>query len=358
MDKPLIRILMVDDDPDDHVLFRHMLNEISNFRFDVDFVTSYEAGLEWMNHHSCDLVFVDYSLGEKTGLDLIPELHNRGFNSPVIMFTGRGNPDVDKRAMAEGAADYLEKTGLTHHLLERTIRYALERHRTLSLLQERQEQLERVSKKLLTIQEKERDRIARELHDSTGSTLTAIKYALEEKCYYQQNGSLSEGTALEEIIGWVRLTMDEVRATCSRLRPPLLADKGLSAAIDSLCKKTRQVSENLEIIKRVQANEENISEELKTAVYRILQEALNNVSKHSNATRAEIHLEEGQDGLALSIRDNGIGFLPDGESDASAGGEGLGLESMRDRTEFLSGLFEIQSRPNHGTHIKCFWPNG
>jgi signal transduction histidine kinase len=320
-------------------------------------VTSDEDALKWMRHHPCDVAFIDYFLGEKTGLELIHELHDMDFKNPIIMFTGRGNPDVDMKAMQEGVADYLEKTDLTPDLLERTIRYALERHRTLSLLRERQIELERLSKKLLTIQEKERERIARELHDSTGSTLTAVKYALEEKLYYQKSGEPSAGTSLEEIISWVKQAMGEVRATCSQLRPDLLADMGLSAAISSLCRKTQQVCENLEVTSRVEMSEENVSDGLKIAVYRILQEALNNIAKHSKATRTEIHLKQGWDGVVLSIQDNGTGFTVGHPSDEAMEESGMGLASMRDRTEILSGQFELHSKPGQGTSIRCFWPH-
>jgi signal transduction histidine kinase len=356
MDSPL-HILMVDDDRDDHVLFRHTLGEIPNFRFHVDFVTSYDQALEWMAHHTCDVIFIDYSLGERTGLELLHQLQKMGFHVPAIMFTGRGNPDVDKKAMQEGAADYLEKTGLTPGLLERTIRYALERHRTLSLLRERQKELERLSKKVLTIQEKERERIARELHDGTGSTLTAVKYALEEKLYYQNNGEPSGGTSLEELIGWVKQAMNEVRATCSQLRPDLLTDMGLSAAISSLCKKTEKVCEDLKITRHVEMNEEDVGDELKIAVYRILQEALNNITKHSQATQTEIHLSQSVDGVVLSIRDNGSGFSLEHSAKEASEDSGMGLASMRDRTELFSGQFEIRSQPGQGTAIRCFWPH-
>ena len=356
LDKSTVRVLMVDDDQDEHVIFQHTLFEIPNSCFEVDFVTSYNEALQWMKEHACDVVFIDYFLGEKTGLELLHEMRECGLNTPVIMFTGRGNPDVDRQAMQAGAADYLEKNSLTPDLLERTIRYTLERHRTMSLLRERRKALERLSKKLLTIQEKERERIARELHDSTGSTLTAVKYALEEKLYYLKRGEPFEGNSLEEIISWVKQAINEVRGTCSRLRPLLLTDMGLSAAIKSLCRKTEKICEDLKITVTMHIEEENLSDELKTAVYRILQEALNNIAKHSEATRAEIDLNRRDGGVVLSIRDNGKGFAADHSTGEEKVERQMGLDSMRDRTEILSGRFEITSEPGQGTRIVCFWP--
>lgn len=352
-----IKILLVDDDEDDQVLFQHMLNEIPNFHCHLSFASSYEEALKWMSENHSDVAFIDFFLGEKNGLDLLRKFNEMGLTTPAIMLTGKGNPDIDMQAMQEGAADYLEKGSLTPSLLERTIRYVLERNRTLLLLKERKNQLKMLSRKLLSVQEKERQHIARDLHDSIGGTLTAVKYALEEKLYFQENGAPFDGTNLEEIISWVKKAMDETRTMCSDLRPDVLDDLGLLAAMQTLFRRCRQVCEGLEITSHIDVDEGDVPEELKIAVYRILQEALNNISKHSEATRVEVRLSESREGLELAIRDNGTGFTVPDFSKEQRRNEGLGLGSMRDRTELLSGQFALHSQPRQGTTIRCFWPH-
>ncbi|MCG6878535.1 MAG: response regulator [Deltaproteobacteria bacterium] len=354
-DIPPTRILYVDDDEDDHILFQRVLHQIPNSYYHLYFKTTHDNAIKWIRQNPCDVLFVDFYLGDKTGLALIKKIQEMGLTMPAIVLTGQSNPDIDTQSLYGGADDYLEKPHLTPVLLDRTIRYALERRRHLSLLTERQSQLERLGKKLLAIQEKERKRLARELHDGIGSTLTAVKYALEENLYYQTAGDAHERPSLESILSWVKQAITETRAICSRLRPETLDDLGLKLTVESLCKKTRQISDGIEILSHVELKDENFPEELKIAVYRILQEAFNNVVKHSDATKVEVSLMETDDELTLSIHDNGIGFGVPVDSKENAG-SGFGLESMKERVELLSGHFELQSEPQKGTLITCYWP--
>ncbi|MCF8083750.1 MAG: response regulator [Deltaproteobacteria bacterium] len=352
-----IKILLVEDDEDDQILFQNILHEIPNYRFDVGVASSYDQAVQRLSNNPYDLMFIDFFLGEKNGLDLLQEMNEMGLAIPAIMLTGKGNPDIDVQAMRGGAADYLEKGTLDSCLLERTVRYALERNRTLLLLKERKNELKKLSKKLLSVQEKERQHIARELHDSIGGTLTAVKYALEEKLYFQNNGSPSQGTPLEEIISWVKKALNETRTICTDLRPDVLDDLGLLAAIQTLFRRCQQVCEGLEITGEMSVAEEDVPQELRIAVYRILQEALNNVAKHSEATHVAVRLTENGDGLELFIQDNGNGFEVPDPAREQRRNEGMGLGSMRDRTELFSGQFALHSQPRQGTTIRCFWPH-
>lgn len=128
-----IKVLMVDDDEDDYVLTRDLLSEAVGARFKLDWENCYESALQDMadsNHH---VYLLDYLLGKHDGLQLMRTALNKGCRSPIIMFTGKGDHKVDLEAMKAGAADYLEKGELTVPLLERSIRYALERKKLESL---------------------------------------------------------------------------------------------------------------------------------------------------------------------------------------------------------------------------------
>ena len=353
--QPPNRILYVDDDEDDHILFQRVLHQIPNSYYHLYFKTTHDDAVKWIGQNPCDVLFVDFYLGDNTGLELIKEIREKGLTMPVIVLTGQSSPDIDAQSLYGGADDYLEKTHLTPVLLDRTIRYALERRRHLSLLTDRQSQLERLGKRLLAIQENERKHLARELHDGIGSTLTAVKYALEENLYYQTSGESHEKPSLESILSWVKQAITETRAICSQLRPQTLDDLGVKLAVESLCEKTRKISEGIEISSHVELKDENFPEELKIAVYRILQEAFNNVVKHSMATKVEVSLMETPDDLTLSIHDNGIGFdVPTDSTEKS--GSGFGLDSMKERVDLLSGHFELHSQLQQGTSIKCRWP--
>src|SRR4051794_13384383 len=109
MNRPLVRVLLVDDDEDDYVLTKELLAEIPGDGFTLDWVSTFEAGLETLARCEHDLALIDYRLGPRNGIDLIREVHRQGCHCPMIMLTGQGERDVDFAAMRAGAADYLEK---------------------------------------------------------------------------------------------------------------------------------------------------------------------------------------------------------------------------------------------------------
>ncbi|MFZ7112255.1 MAG: response regulator [Desulfatiglandales bacterium] len=118
---------------------------------------------------------MDYRLGRQSGIEVRCELQEAGYEGPVIMLTGQGDHEVDMMAMQQGAADYLDKSTLTTVLLERAVRYAIERTRNLQALKASEIHLKDLSRRLIDARENGRKAIARELHDSIGSNLTAIK---------------------------------------------------------------------------------------------------------------------------------------------------------------------------------------
>lgn len=120
-----LRVLLVDDDQDDYLLTRHMLEEVESPRFEVEWVDTYDAGLKAITHNPYDVVLVDYVLGVKDGLDFLREAMENGCRIPVIILTGMDDRETDVRALEAGAADFLEKQQLSSRLLERSIRYAI-----------------------------------------------------------------------------------------------------------------------------------------------------------------------------------------------------------------------------------------
>jgi DNA-binding response OmpR family regulator len=148
MDIHPIRVLLVEDDEDDYIIVRDLLLEIDEERFRLDWVTTYDAAFEAMVQNQHDVYLVDYVLGEKNGVKLLDEALKNGCKAPIIVLTGRGDRDVDMAAMRSGAADYLDKSQIKAPLLERSIRYAIERKRAADdreqLVTELQEALARV----------------------------------------------------------------------------------------------------------------------------------------------------------------------------------------------------------------------
>ncbi len=129
MNEERIKILLVDDDEEDYIITRDLLSEVGITKYDLEWVSSYDSALELIGQDSHDVCLFDYRLGEHTGLELLNRAVAAGCKAPIILMTGKGDHEVDMEAMKAGAADYLNKAEVTAHLLERSVRYAIEHKR-------------------------------------------------------------------------------------------------------------------------------------------------------------------------------------------------------------------------------------
>ncbi|OQW49206.1 MAG: hypothetical protein A4S09_03825 [Proteobacteria bacterium SG_bin7] len=137
MQKPDLRVLLIDDDEDDYIIIRDLLREINTYRYILTWKSSYESGLEALNSKNYDICLLDFKLGEQSGLDLLEKL-NSDF-CPIILLTGFGDMELDLKAMRMGAADYLVKEKLIGPVLEKSIRYAHKRGQDIKALREQKE---------------------------------------------------------------------------------------------------------------------------------------------------------------------------------------------------------------------------
>ena len=159
MEKRHLRILVIEDDEDDYIVLRSMLSEISSTTFDLQWVRTYEAGVQGICRTEHDVYLLDYRLGGKDGVELLREVIAQGCETPIILLSGQGGYEVDIEAMEAGASDYLVKGQITPDLLERSIRYSIvQKHADLELrryrdyleqlVQERTRDLEETNSKL------------------------------------------------------------------------------------------------------------------------------------------------------------------------------------------------------------------
>jgi PAS domain S-box-containing protein len=220
-----------------------------------------------------------------------------------------------------------------------------------------EEDLRRLSDKLLDIQEEERSRISRELHDSIGQALAAIKFGAENAFSQVRQGKTNEGIAtLEAVIPMIQRATEEVRKIHTDLRPSLLDDLGIVATIAWFCREFESLYSGIHIEKRIDIKEEDVPEPLKIVIFRVLQEALNNTAKYAHADVAIISLTEADACMELTIQDNGQGFDVDPVPFVKTPKQGIGLTSMKERTQLSGGTFTIESAPGNGTVIRASWP--
>jgi PAS domain S-box-containing protein len=225
-------------------------------------------------------------------------------------------------------------------------------------LVESEKQLRRLSLQVLAAQEMERKRVSKELHDGIGQYLSAVKFKVEDALHRQSLGKEPENDLgrLKTIIPVLQGAIEEVRRICVDLRPSILDDLGILATISWFCREFQKTFGAIRIIKHIKVEEKEIPAALRTTIYRIIQEAFNNISKHSRAGRIDISLTRAEGFINLVIRDNGQGFeLKDRASEGPAM-KGLGLASMKERAEFSGGQLTIQSVKGAGTTIRAVWP--
>ena len=222
-------------------------------------------------------------------------------------------------------------------------------------LAQSEKQLRLLSAQLLTAQEKERKRVAQELHDGIGQSLTAIKFKLEN-ALNQTHENTTNVESLKTIIPVIQNAIEEVRRISMDLRPSILDDLGILATITWFCREFQTIYSGIRIEKQIGLEENEVPKRLKIVIFRVLQEALNNVAKHSKADSVWLYLRKKDKGIELVVRDNGVGFDPQAAFSIRNNRTGFGLASMRERTESRGGRFEILADSQKGTTIQAFWP--
>ncbi len=222
---------------------------------------------------------------------------------------------------------------------------------TQRALRQSESRLRSLSAQLLSAHEEERKRIARELHDSIGSSLTVIKMGLEKtREELKRNGHGPD--MLDPLIEWTQLTINEIRRLMSDLRPPVLDDMGVLAALKWFFRQYRQIYPAIHVEAEIGIEEQDIPEPLRIVIFRITQEAFHNIAKHSKAEYVDFSLSNQEGAIRLMIEDNGAGF----DLEAVRERQGVGLASMKERAELSGGCLRIRSAPETGTILSAEWP--
>jgi signal transduction histidine kinase len=224
-------------------------------------------------------------------------------------------------------------------------------------LRESEVRLRHLSSELITVQENERKRIALEIHDSLGQSLTAIKFKVSSAMQDLLNHKGKTGMKhFQDLVPIVQEGIEEARRLQMDLRPPILDDLGISATISWFCRQFQKTYPDIRIEPLIDIDEEVAPKSLKIVIYRILQEAMNNIAKHSGASLVSLSLTQEENRVALTIQDNGQGFDLSERLSRAGSQRGLGLTSMRERADLSGGTFTIESVKDEGTTIQISWP--
>lgn len=342
-----LRVLVLEDEPADAELELAALAE-GGFECAAtlaDGRASFEAAFE---PGRFDLVLADYRLPDYTGLAALEHVRRRDALVPFMLVSGALGEERAVEALRSGATDYVLKHGLAR--LASAVRRALEERReherhlaTRKALELSQERLRALSRRLLEVQEEERGRLARDLHDDIGQALTALKIQLESRA------------RVDECIATVSHTLERVRQLSLSLRPLQLDDLGLVAALRSHLDRQTGIAGLAPHFDAAEAPR-GISPEVETACFRIAQEAINNALRHAHARNLWLRLFTAGGRLALSVRDDGSGFDLEAARRSGAAGASLGLVGMEERVALAGGTLELRSAPGQGTVLLATFP--
>lgn len=257
-----------------------------------------------------------------------------------------------KRIEEELRQRTLELQHLTETLEERVKDRTEELSSANKALAESQSRLQYLSMKLLETQEEERKRFATEVHDSFSSSLSALKHRID----VMQTGNGTPTEDLERLKSQVQGLIEESRRIQMALRPSILDDLGIVAALGWFTREFQKTYSHMGATKEIHVEEQDIPNRVKTPIFRITQEAFHNAVKHSKAKSIKLSLVKKGGSLRLEIQDNGIGVGSEILQSKEDRGRGLGLLSMEERASLSGGVFAIHSEVDKGTTIRVSWP--
>jgi signal transduction histidine kinase len=301
-----------------------------------------------------DLVLMDIQLGgAMDGIEAAALMRSR-FNVPVVFITAYSADEVLERAKLTEPFGYILKP-FSERELSTTLAMALYKHEAETRLLNTTRQLKALSHRVLQVQEQERRRVAVELHDELGQSLTAIKINLQlsDRLKDQALRDLNQ-----ENIRVVEDALQQVRRLATNLRPSMLDDLGLPSALQWITEQSASRSGFSVNFHHVRA-QPRLAPDIETACFRIVQEALTNIARHAKAKQVEIRLDRDEDHLVLHVADDGCGFNLDEMRTRAIAGESIGVLGMQERATLIGGQLHVESAPGRGStvQLRCPWRN-
>jgi len=311
--------------------------------------------LELLLKNDVAVVLTDVSMPRMNGFELadIIRQHPRFQQTPILFISSVLLTDLDRlKGYQAGAVDYIS-VPIVPALLRAKISVFVELHRRAQQLEALNVELRRLSNSLIATQDEERRRIARELHDSLGQELAAAKMAVDGILLGNSTGSPSK-LVIADASAMIDRAIQQVRSISHLLHPPLLDEVGLLSALrwflEGLTKRS-----GIETLLDVQPPAfPRLVPELETAVFRIIQEALTNLFRHSGARNGWVTLKHQNSQLVITIRDDGKG-IGKGVAEFQCGTIGVGIGGMRQRIKEFGGVLRLENT-NPGTRVEVTLP--
>jgi signal transduction histidine kinase len=367
------RVIVADDNAD----MRQYLSRLLSEQYEVETVADGQAALQATHKNPPDLIVSDVMMPILDGFELLKAL--RGDEEtrtiPVVLLSARAGEESRVEGIEAGADDYLIKPFSARELLARVsgrLEIArLQRDRETQLrinqaeleqrVQERtqelfdaSQELRELSARILQAQDEERRRIARELHDGAGQLLAALGMEASNLASEGDRLSARAVSSLRNIESFVAQMTKDIRTMSHLLYPPLLDEVGLESALKEYVNGFAERS-GVQVSLDLPAATERLDRDHELSLFRIVQESLTNIHRHSGSKTASIRIIRDDAALVLEIRDEGRGMPPERLAEIQSRGSGVGIRGMRERTLQLSGTMSIES-DGSGTRIHVVIP--
>ncbi len=346
-----VNILMVDDQPAKLLTYEVMLAELGE-----NLIKAHSAreALEQLLKTEVAIVLMDVSMPEIDGFELAETIrqHPRFQRTAIIFISGVHLTDLDRlKGYQRGAVDYIS-VPVIPELLRAKVSLFAELYRKTLQLETLVRELHRLSSRLMTAQDEERRRFARDLHDGIGQELAAAKIILDGVLHQpvvRREKSVGEAS---EIIARV---IQQVRSMSHLLHPPLLDEGGLLSALRWFLEGVTDRSGIQTTLNLQPPNFPRLAPQLERTIFRIVQEALTNVFRHSQARNVKVSLVQRENSLLLTVQDDGVG-VTEQIAQQRPGSIGVGIGGMRERTRELGGELRI-ANASPGTIVEVMIPS-
>jgi signal transduction histidine kinase len=350
-EKAKVNILMVDDQPAKLLSYEVMLGELGE---NLIKATSGREALECLLKNDIAVVLMDVSMPELDGFELADMIrqHPRFQKTAILFISAVHLTDLDRiKGYQRGAVDYISVPVVPELLRAKVIVFA-ELHRKTKQLEKLNEELRRLSGRLITMQDEERRRIARELHDGLGQELVATKILIDR--LIQRSSEAAARQSATEASEIIDRAIQQVRSMSHLLHPPLLDEVGLQPALQWYLDGFSQRSGIGTSLELKPDDFPRLSAETERAIFRIVQEALTNVFRHAEAHQAWVTLRCQEAEVIASVRDDGKG-IGEQVAELQPGSIGIGIGGMLQRAKELSGVLRLSSA-NPGTVVEVVVP--
>jgi len=385
MTTPALKVLLVEDSASDADFLQEHLLDVGFERFEVTHVERLEDALARLRKHDFDVVLLDLSLPDSSGVDTLVRTQRDAPDVPLVVLTGLTDQAMAIEAVRHGVQDYLIKGQTDERQIARAIRYAIERQllekrlrkseeryrrladklerrveeRTSDLrgalraLEQRTTQLRSLAAELSQAEERERRRLAQAMHDHLQQLLVAAKLQVQ-----RLSGDTSPETNQEVITLIQQILTESIEATRSltfELSPPVLYDRGLGQALEWLGD-WMQAKHGLLVTVEADEQADMLSQEVRILLFQATRELLFNVVKHAHVNKAGVRLCQTAGEVRIVVADQGVGFDLQQKFSGHGSSGGFGLFSIRERLELVGGKMEVDTAPGSGSRFTLTVP--